>query len=151
MDRAISSFAPTPIIIIQRNKFPPEAEDDINQSLLDRQLISRAHLFECSSRIIGLSLILPGEVYAKCTDIESCREEGERKIEADLKLNPIIKLSGGVRYRVLQPSTPLSGPKVKDGSTIDLIYSISTAYSLILAWMKCVLWLGNKTCHWELS
>jgi len=127
------SFAPTPI---QRIKFPQftahrrlveaEEEDSI-QPLLDRQPISRARLFEYSSRIVALmTLIHPDTAYAKCTDIESCREEGERKIEADLKLNPIMKLPDGVRYRVLQPST-LSGPKVKEGSSIDLIYSISTA------------------------
>ncbi|KAL3775386.1 hypothetical protein ACHAWO_006577 [Cyclotella atomus] len=68
---------------------------------------------------------LPDSSQAKCFDIESCREEGERKIEADLKINPIIKLSNGVRYRVLQPSA--SYTKVTEGSNIDLIYSISTA------------------------
>lgn len=122
------SFAPTPI---QRMKFPhlaAQAEDDgIMKPLFDnKQPISRADLFEYSSRIIGLSLILPAAAQAKCTDIESCREEGERKIEADLKLNPIMRLSDGVNYRVLRPST-LPGPKVKDGSSIELIYSISTA------------------------
>ena len=122
------SFAPTPI---QRMKFPhlaAQAEDDgIMKPLFDnRQPISRADLFEYSSTIIGLSLILPQAAQAKCTDIESCREEGERKIEADLKLNPIMRLSDGVNYRVLRPST-LPGPKVKDGSSIELIYSISTA------------------------
>ena len=89
-------------------------------------IISRANLFQHSLRIIGLSLILPQISEAKCTDIDSCREEGERKIEADLKLNPIMKLPSGVRYRVLQSST-LPGLKVQDGSSIELIYSISTA------------------------
>lgn len=90
--------------------------------------ISRADLFEKSKAVIttGLFLMLPESAYAKCTDIETCREEGERKIEADLKLNPITKLSDGVRYRVLQSSAP-NGAKVKDGSSVDLIYSISTA------------------------
>jgi hypothetical protein len=138
------SFAPKPTQ--QRIKFPQvaahrrfaEADEELVgiareasyiQPLHDRQpIISRARLFEYSSKIVGLmSLLHPATAYAKCTDIESCREEGERKIEADLKLNPIMKLSDGVRYRVLQPSTLPSAPKVKEGSSIDLIYSISTA------------------------
>ena len=87
-------------------------EDDSADS---RLTISRADLFEKSKAVIttGLSsLMLPESAYAKCTDIETCREEGERKIEADLKLNPITKLSDGVRYRVLQPSAP-NGAKVR--------------------------------------
>ena len=126
------SFVPTPTI--QRMKLSQLAaqddfeDDGIIPTLHDsRQPISRADLFEYSSRIVGLSLILPaGVAHAKCTDIESCREEGERKIEADLKLNPIMRLADGVNYRVLRPSA-LPGPKVKDGSSIELIYSISTA------------------------
>ena len=112
--------------------------------------ISRSHVFEQSSKVIvaGLSLIVPAEVtYAKCTDIETCREEGERKIEADLKLNPIIKLSDGVRYRVLQTSA-LSGAKVKDGSSIDLIYSISTASGLWAVHVLKRLWL-RKSVLWR--
>jgi FKBP-type peptidyl-prolyl cis-trans isomerase len=107
------------------------SEADENDNLCDnsRLTISRADLFEKSKAMITtglLSLMLPESAFAKCTDIETCREEGERKIEADLKLNPITKLSDGVRYRVLQPSAP-NGAKVKDGSSVDLIYSISTA------------------------
>lgn len=122
------AFAPSPTI--QRLKLSQLAaqDDGIIPTLHDsRQPISRADLFEYSSRIVGLSLILPaGVAQAKCTDIESCREEGERKIEADLKLNPIMRLADGVNYRVLRPSA-VPGPKVKDGSSIELIYSISTA------------------------
>ena len=72
---------------------------------------------------------LPQPAYAKCTDIESCREEGERKIEADLISNPIVKLSDGVRYRVLSspPNKSTSKIVVKDESNIDIAYSISTA------------------------
>ncbi|KAL7493926.1 hypothetical protein ACHAWT_002726 [Skeletonema menzelii] len=125
------SFAPRPTIQRMKLNFQlsaQNAEDDgiIPPLFHSRQSISRADLFEYSSRIVGLSLILPGAAHAKCTDIESCREEGERKIEADLKLNPIMRLSDGVNYRVLRPSA-LPGPKVKDGSSIELIYSISTA------------------------
>ena len=71
--------------------------------------------------------LLPTAAVSKCTDIESCREEGERRIEADLKSNPIMKLENGVRYRVLQLPASSSTKAVQDGSNIDMIYSISTA------------------------
>lgn len=84
--------------------------------------------------MLGLSLtgigcgILPPAAYAKCTDIESCREAGERKLEEDLAKNPIVKLNDGVRYKVLRPpSTKADAAVVKEGSSIDLIYSITTA------------------------
>ena len=82
-----------------------------------------------SSIIFATTTQLPQPAYAKCTDIESCREEGERKIEADLISNPIVKLSDGVRYRVLSspPNKSTSKIVVTDESNIDIAYSISTA------------------------
>ena len=42
----------------------------------------------------------PQVVSAKCTDIESCREEGERRIEEQERAaGPIVNLERGVRYR----------------------------------------------------
>ncbi|KAL3789289.1 hypothetical protein HJC23_000355 [Cyclotella cryptica] len=133
------SFSPTPI---NRPALAPKTVARTHTSPLDHEtqalhehayepIINRRYLIDRSSKaftvlVTGSLLSLPQLAQAKCTDIESCREEGERKIEADLKNNPIIKLSDGVRYRVLQPGT-LSGPKVKEGSSIDLAYSISTA------------------------
>ena len=80
------------------------------------------------STIATISLVgSPLPAHAKCTDIESCREVGERKVEEDLKLNPIVRLDGGLRYRVLRPPTVSSASAaVTDGSSIDLIYSISS-------------------------
>jgi len=105
------------------------AIDNINLPHQQNQsTTTRKQLINNSMSLLIPALIVtskPLSSQAKCTDIESCREEGERKIEADLKNNPIVKLSNGVRYRVLQPST--SGSKVKEGSSIDLIYSISTS------------------------
>ncbi len=67
---------------------------------------------------------------AKCTDIESCREVGERKVEEDLRLNPIVKLPSGTRYRILRPPTGSSsssgGRVVNEGSSVDLAFSISS-------------------------
>ena len=100
--------------------------DDSRRNLLQKLATSSTLL-----ATPGLALLSshPSPAHAKCTDIESCREEGERKVEADLKLNPIIRLSDGVRYRCLgaPPSTTISDKKVKEGSNIDLAYSISTA------------------------
>lgn len=89
-------------------------------------------LKKAASGVAALSSIFlaqsPLPAQAKCTDIESCREEGERRVEADLKLNPIVKLPDGVRYRAIRPPTSSSDTKtVNEGSNIDLAYSISTA------------------------
>jgi len=76
------------------------------------------------------STVLESAANAKCTDIESCREVGERKVEEDLKLNPIVKLPSGTRYRVLRPPTVSSatsgGKVVTDGSSVDVAFSISS-------------------------
>jgi hypothetical protein len=100
------------------------SEPYIQQQTITRKQLLK-HSIQFSASLIAASTLTSSTAQAKCTDIESCREEGERKIEQDLKNNPIIKLSNGVRYRVLQP--PTAGTKVKEGSSIDFIYSISTA------------------------
>lgn len=129
---AVLAFVPSSI----QNKVNLEAKAHNHQhDLLHSDIrkesttaITRKQVIHQSTSVFATLLstvTLPNTAQAKCTDIESCREEGERKIEADLKNNPIIKLSNGVRYRVLQP--PTSGAKVQEGSSVDLIYSISTA------------------------
>ena len=108
-----------------------DVDDDIPSSNNDITSSSRREILQNLSTTVSIltsPFIIPSISYAKCADIESCREEGERKVEADLKLNPIVKLSDGVRYRVLSsPTSPSTDKKVKDGSNIDLAYSISTA------------------------
>ena len=74
-----------------------------------------------TAAFIGTSFaVSPPTASAKCTDIESCREIGDRKIEVDAKENPTIRLDnvlkGGVGRETL-----------KDDATVDLIYSISTS------------------------
>mmetsp|Transcript_17901 Transcript_17901/g.28971 ORF Transcript_17901/g.28971 Transcript_17901/m.28971 type:complete len:171 (-) Transcript_17901:993-1505(-) len=104
---------------------PPSSSDPSlsRKSLLDKTKRSAAAL-----AFLTEAFALPAPAHAKCTDIESCREEGERKVEAELKRNPIVRLSDGVRYRVLRPpASPSSSEKVAEGSSIDLIYSITTA------------------------
>jgi len=71
----------------------------------------------------------------KCTDLESCREIGERKVEAELKANPVTSLPSGVRYKVLQPgiiSADSSSDTVRDGSSIDMIYTLSRSGGLYM-------------------
>jgi len=72
--------------------------------------------------LILLSTPLPS--FAKCTDIESCREIGERKVEKDAAENPVTRLESGARYKVLQPGT--GGQNVGENSNIDLAFSVST-------------------------
>jgi FKBP-type peptidyl-prolyl cis-trans isomerase len=60
---------------------------------------------------------------AKCTDLDSCREIGEGKIEKDLRDNPIFKLDSGVRYKILRPGTGID--TVQNDSTLDLAFSVS--------------------------
>jgi hypothetical protein len=72
----------------------------------------------------GAAITLPTQVFAKCKDIESCREVGEAKVAADMAANPIIKLSDGVRYKRVREG---SGATVSGNDVVDVAYSISTA------------------------
>ena len=66
-----------------------------------------------------------GAEVKKCTDIDSCREIGERKDEEDLRRNPITRLPSGVQYKTLRPG--IGTDVVKEGTVLDLTYSISQA------------------------
>jgi hypothetical protein len=84
--------------------------------------------------------LTPQKSFAKCTDIESCREIGEKKVEQDMIENPTVRLKSGVRYKVLQPGMVNGGSggngngngndtelsSVNPNSNIDLIFSVST-------------------------
>jgi hypothetical protein len=71
-----------------------------------------------------LAVSIPLPAYAKCADIESCREIGERKVEQDQIANPVTRLKSGSRYKVLQPGT--GEQTVANDSNVDLIFSVST-------------------------
>jgi hypothetical protein len=85
--------------------------------------------------IAAASLCVPTlAASAKCTDIESCREIGDKKVEQDLKDNPIIRLENGVEYKKLKVG--YGDKKVVDYANnnnnnlvtvVDLIYSITSA------------------------
>lgn len=62
----------------------------------------------------------------KCTDIESCREIGDRKVQQDLEEKPIVRLDSGVRYKKLRPGVG-GATTAKSGDTVDIIFSISRA------------------------
>ena len=61
--------------------------------------------------------------HARCTDIDSCREIGERKDEAAEAANPVVRLGDGLQYKVL--STGFGNEKVAESSKVQIIYSIS--------------------------
>ena len=74
--------------------------------------------------VTGAAAVLPQQAFGKCKDIESCREDGKAKVAADEAANPVIKLSDGVRYKVVREG---SGASVSGGDVVDVAYSISTA------------------------
>jgi hypothetical protein len=78
-----------------------------------------------TSALISATLVVPLSSNARCTDIDSCREIGERKDATNLAANPITRLGGGLEYKVLTPG--LGGERVTEKSKIKLIYSISQA------------------------
>jgi hypothetical protein len=67
----------------------------------------------------------PLPTLAKCTDIDSCREIGDQRIEKDLRENPVVRLGPGLRYKILQKGTGSS--QIQEGTSVDIIYSISRA------------------------
>jgi hypothetical protein len=66
-----------------------------------------------------------GTTKKKCTDIETCREIGEQKVQQSLEENPITKLSSGTRYKRLKPG--FGSSTVQPNDTVDIVYSISRA------------------------
>jgi len=92
----------------------------------------RRDLFQQTIAVATTSLILSGTPAVavtstkKCTDIESCREIGDRKVEQDMKENPVVTLGSGLRYKVVKPG--FGSRTVTDStSSVDLIYSITQA------------------------
>jgi len=126
----IHSFAPSPKLHGTSKGISLALHKRNDENVPSNQSLSRRNLLEAapiSGAALALLSFFTPPAYAKCTDIESCREVGERKIEADMKLNPIVRLSDGVQYRVLNTPKSPSSNKVAEGSNIDLAYSITTA------------------------
>ena len=74
--------------------------------------------------VSAAAVTLPTQVFAKCADIESCREVGEAKVAAAEAANPVINLGNGVRYKRVREG---SGATVSGNDVVDVAYSISTA------------------------
>eukprot|EP00527_Entomoneis_sp_CCMP2396_P004235 CAMPEP_0198138444 /NCGR_PEP_ID=MMETSP1443-20131203/1866_1 /TAXON_ID=186043 /ORGANISM="Entomoneis sp., Strain CCMP2396" /LENGTH=309 /DNA_ID=CAMNT_0043800231 /DNA_START=17 /DNA_END=943 /DNA_ORIENTATION=- len=68
---------------------------------------------------------------AKCTDIDSCREIGERKEQEYLAANPIVRLGSGLQYKVLNtgvgPETVPDVAAAAAGRKVAIAYTISQA------------------------
>jgi len=75
---------------------------------------------------VSLSLFFGSQAAeAKCTDIESCREIGERKDQELMKANPVIRLGGGLQYKVLNPGVGTDLVPEESGSRVSIAYTIS--------------------------
>ena len=77
---------------------------------------------------LALPLLTAGTAEAKCTDIESCREIGEKRDQELQKANPIVRLGGGLQYKVLNPGVGSEAvPEVATGAKVSIAYTISQA------------------------
>lgn len=66
--------------------------------------------------------LLSSSASAKCTDIDSCREEGERRFEEmERAMGPVVSLSDGVRYRELKTG---EGREIRPGDVCDLRFQV---------------------------
>jgi len=62
---------------------------------------------------------------SSCTDIETCREIGERRDAENLAQNPITRLGDGLQFKVL--AAGIGTDVVQPDSRIQIIYSVSQA------------------------
>lgn len=116
-----SNIAPKPLIAL-RAAAEQSYEGNEDTIVIRRREVLRG----LSSAALVAVAIDPGTASAKCTDIETCREIGDRKVDEDMKANPTTALPSGVRYKVLRPPTGRKADvQVKDGSTVDIVFSIS--------------------------
>lgn len=84
----------------------------------------KAFLLEAAGLVaFPAAMMVPSLAWARCTDIESCREIGERKDAENLAKNPITKLGNGLQYKVL--AAGVGDRAVKKDSNIKITYSIS--------------------------
>lgn len=85
---------------------------------------SRRDVF-ASAPFLSLCLAGPSVVSAKCKDLESCREEGDRRIaQQELQAGPIVNLGNSVRYREPQPGT--GDLVLQDGDSAEITFMVTT-------------------------
>ena len=108
------------------NHSPKISENNINSAAARDGFTSRRTLLTITTAsLVALTTTPLDAASAKCTDIESCREIGERKDAENLKANPIVRLGGGLQFKVLRPG--VGDQVVQESSKVNLIYSISQA------------------------
>ena len=112
------AFAPAPFTLVDRTS-SLSLGNKFNEGGVTRRdtLVS----------FLATLLVLPTPVFAKCTDIDSCREVGEAKDQQDLQNNPIHHLPNGISYKVLDGGTPSSSQTVTPNSSVDIAFSVSQA------------------------
>ena len=106
-----------------------EKTERIEEGLNNHELNRKDFFTKSLQAATTIAVTTPREAFAKCTDIETCREIGEKKVEQEMIENPTIRLDSGVRYKVLQPGVlggKGSNEIVQPDSNIDLIFSVST-------------------------
>jgi len=103
---------------------PYPATASILVSALSQPVPNRRSFLATTTASAFAAIYLPSSPSsAKCTDIDSCREIGDLKVEQDLQENPVTTLNDGVRFKVLKPGT--SKEIVKKDAVVDIIYSVS--------------------------
>jgi hypothetical protein len=85
----------------------------------------RTFIATTTATVKALQLLVsaPTAAVAKCSDIESCREIGEKKDQEKERANPIVRLGQGLEYKVLRAGT--SEQVVTEKSKVNIIYTIS--------------------------
>jgi hypothetical protein len=105
---------------------PLEEEHTRRQSSLGRRQVLAAGAALWLSSGITRSPPAHAAAAAKCRDLESCREIGEQKDMAKAAATPIVRLGGGLQYKVL--TAGLGNDVVTEESkTVKIAYSIAAA------------------------
>jgi FKBP-type peptidyl-prolyl cis-trans isomerase len=91
---------------------------------------------------------------SSCTDIETCREIGEKKDQASMAANPVVSLGGGLQYKMLRVG--MGDQTVSEKDKVKIIYSISQAngdymYSRGFGYNKIDAGNGKKVSDWNID
>jgi FKBP-type peptidyl-prolyl cis-trans isomerase len=90
------------------------------QSVQPPPLLRRSFLSLASAASLA-----PGQAVAKCSDIESCREEGDKRIaQQEADAGPKVNLGNGVRYR--EPRRGTGDLELKAGDVAEITFQVTT-------------------------
>ena len=93
----------------------------------DVSAIRRSLVSSTASIALGIASAFSDQepALAKCKDIESCREEGERRIAQDeLDKGPIVRLPGGIRFR--EPKRGSGDEVLREGDVAEITFVVTT-------------------------